>query len=142
MTESGERDERSGPGDGDPVPDRVVQRAREAFAQRAAGPIANLVSDSLVDGGDSANSHVLTFETETVEIELRIAAGTSQSDLQGTISGLSADRAMLHLEGSELALVAPIEGGSFRFDPVAHGVVRLSFEVDEGSTLVTDWFQV
>ena len=142
MTGTGEHDEPSPPDDGEAVPDRVLERAREAFAQRAAGPIAHLVSDSLVEEGDAPDSHLLTFETETVKIELHVAAGQSQSDLDGTIHGSPAGRAMLHLEGSELALVAPVEGGTFRFDPVSHGVVRLSFDAADGAPLVTDWFQV
>lgn len=142
MTGTGEHEEPSRPDDGETVPDRVIERAREAFAQRAAGPIAHLVSDSLVDKGDAPDSHLLTFETDTVKIDLHVAAGRSLSDLDGTIHGLLASRALLHLEGSELALVAGVEGGSFRFDPVAHGLVRLSFDVADGPLLVTDWFQV
>ena len=141
MTGTGEPEEPSRRDDGETVPDRVLERAREAFAQRAAGPIAHLVSDSLVESGDAPDSHLLTFETETVKIDLHVAAGQAQSDLEGTIHGLLVSRVMLHLEGSGLALVTAVERGSFKFDPVAHGVVRLSFDSD-GPLLVTDWFQV
>jgi hypothetical protein len=135
-------DEQPGPGGLDPVPESALKRAREAFSQRSAGPVANLASDSLIERGDPAGAHLLVFEAGTIRIELRVAAAEAQTSVEGTLHGLAASKAMLHLEGSELALVAPMNGESFGFEPLAHGVVRLSFEAEGGSSLWSDWFQI
>lgn len=142
MSGSGGPQERPGLGPHDPVPDDVLERARQAFGQRAEGPIAKLISDSLVDEGDKPESHVLLFETQDVKVEVHVESSRSQSRLRGTVSGMSAERASLHLEGSDLALASDVKSGAFTFDPVGHGVVRMSFEAPEASTLMTDWFQI
>ena len=137
-----------GPGDErnevghEPVPDDVLERARKAFSQRARGPIARLTHDSMLEKGDAPQSHVLSFAAGEASIQVHVAAAESQSQLDGSVEGFAPNRAMLHLEGSELAMVAPVEEGSFSFDPVAHGVVRLSFETAGNPGLSTDWFQV
>lgn len=129
----------------DPVPESALKRAREAFSQRSSRPVARLVSDSLVEHSDPAGAHVLRFETAEYTVVLHVAAGLSGATLDGTIGGSTAheaDKAVLQLEGSDLALVAPVEDCRFRFGPLAHGIVAVMLEADVGPLLRTDWFQV
>ncbi|HEX6395463.1 MAG TPA: hypothetical protein VFZ97_18660 [Acidimicrobiales bacterium] len=126
----------------DPVPEGAIKRARDAFSQRASGPVAELVSDSLVERGDPAGAHLLKFKTGATTIDLQVSVGASDTILRGTVHGSEFARAVLHLEGSEVALVKAVADGSFGFDGIAHGVVRLSFESGGEPTLWSDWFQV
>ena len=126
----------------DPVPEGALKRARDAFSQRATGPIAELVSDSLVERGDPPGAHILKFQSGATSIDLQVSIGSSDTNLRGTIHGSEFAKAVLHLEGSDLALVKVVADGSFGFDGIAHGVVRLSFESDDEPTLWSDWFQV
>lgn len=150
MARPGEDEEPTGSADaqgvpdafGEPVPEAVIKRAREAFSERATGEVAHLVDDSLLNEGDPASAHRLMFRSSAATIALQVGSAESQSVLCGTIGGLPAQIVALHLEGSDVALVAEVERGSFNFDPVSHGVVRLSFDLTSGSTLLTDWFQV
>jgi len=150
MARRGEDEERTGSADAqavphafsEPVPDAVIKRAREAFPERATGEVAHLVDDSLLNQGDPASAHRLMFRSSVATVALEVRAMEANSVLGGTVEGVSAQRVVLHLEGSELALVSAVERDSFNFDPVAHGVVRLSFELTSGPALLTDWFQV
>ena len=126
----------------DPVPETVVRRARDAFSERAAGHVAYLVSDSMLEKGEPPESHRLIFEGGGTRIELAIAIGEALSAVHGTIDLTAATRAVLHLEGSDVALAATVAGGTFTFSDVAHGLVRLSFEPVEESSVSTDWFRV
>jgi hypothetical protein len=135
-------DDQPGAGELDPVPESALKRARDAFSQRAAGTVAHLVSDSLLEKGDPAGAHLLIFESSGVRVEVRVAVAESHTTLEGTIRGAAATKAMLHLEGSELALVTAMDRESFGFQPVTHGVVRISFESKDRSSLWTDWFQI
>lgn len=126
----------------DPVPEAVVKRAREAFSERTGGHVAELVSDSLLEGADPAEAHTLTFEGAGARIEIDIAVSEALSVLNGTIDQTSVGRAILHLEGSDLAVVTPVTVGKFSFGNVAHGVVRLSFETMGESSVSTEWFRV
>ena len=126
----------------DPVPEALVKRAREAFSERTGGRLAELVSDSMLDSGDPADRHHLTFQGDDVRIEVDIASGEALTTLKGTIDRTTVARAMVHLEGSELAVVTPVTAGKFTFGDLAHGVVRLSFEPIGESSVSTDWFRI
>lgn len=141
MTGAG-HDDPARPPEFDPVPEGLVKGARDAFTQRASGPTANLTSDSLVDSDDPAGDHRLMFQGAATSIELRVGSEESVSKLSGSVTERRNGAVLVHLEGSELALSTVLASGAFSFPPVPHGVVRLSFEFDDGSTLWTDWFQV
>ena len=126
----------------DPVPESALQRARDAFSQRATGPLAELVSDSLVERGDPPGSHILKFQSGATRVDVHVSIGSSDTILRGTVHGTEFAKAVLHLEGSDLALVKAVADGSFGFDGLAHGVVRLSFGSDDEPTLWSVWFQV
>jgi hypothetical protein len=137
-----QEDDQPGRRELDPVPEDALKRAREAFSGRATGPIARLVSDSLLERHDPATAHELAFDGAGARIEVRVAVHGSRSSLQGSIHGMAAAKAMLHLEGSELALISTMDEKSFGFGPLPHGIARMSFESADGSLLWTDWFQI
>jgi hypothetical protein len=65
----------------------------------------------------------------------------AEATLAGTLDPATSSRAALYLE--DLAFIAPVEKGAFRFDPVGHGLARLSFKgEDDQSTIWTDWFRI
>lgn len=138
-----EENPRSSPRQGlDPVPESVVTRARDAFSERATGHVAYLILDSLLEKGEPPEAHRLAFEGGGTRIEVAIAMGEALSSLRGTIDLTAATRAVLHLEGSEVALAATVAAGTFNFSDVAHGLVRLSFEPVGEASVSTDWFRV
>jgi hypothetical protein len=125
------------------VPHSVVTEAKAAFKHRARGQIANIVFDSLVDEGAPADDYRLRFEHARVQIELHISTGGDDTTMTGTVLGRAAAKVALELKGSEIALVTEVEDGSFRFGPVAHGLMRLAIEEAEGTeTVTTDWFRL
>jgi hypothetical protein len=125
----------------DRVPDGVIADAQRAF-RRPRREVAPLVFDSLVDLGAPAEDHRLRFEHPRLRIELHVSVSPGSTTLGGTVVPDSPSRAAVHLEGEELALITPVHEGAFRFQPVGHGLVRLSFEGVDGATIWTDWFRI
>jgi hypothetical protein len=79
----------------------------------------------------------------TVAVNVHVSRGPTSSELSGEVESSGAVRAALHLEGAALAMVAEIEDGRFAFNPVGHGLVRLSIENNTSAPPVwTDWFQI
>ena len=126
----------------DRVPKNVIADAQRAFG-RPRTELAYLVFDSLIDLDAPAEDHRLRFEHPLVRIELQVYVSPDHTRLGGTVVPASASRAAVHLQGKDLALITPVHDGTFSFEPVGHGLVRLSFEgVDGQTTIWTDWFRV
>jgi hypothetical protein len=103
--------------------------------------VAYLVFDSLLDAGARAESHHLRFEHPRLWINLKVSVRATEAALTGTLEPVTASRAVLYL--GDRAFIAPVENGAFSFDPVAHGLARLSFRGDAGqSTIWSDWFRI
>jgi hypothetical protein len=140
---SGKSDHGKGVPNGDPPPE-VVDQAKGAFSARAIGDLASLVFDSLIDGHGSPEDHVMRFEHTRVSIEVHVSYTEQNTGIHGVIEGLRARRAALHLGDGDLAMVTDVEdSGRFGFQPVGHGLVKLSFEdAVNGPTMWTDWFRI
>lgn len=140
----------SGNADINPLPDdeapppEVVASAQSAFDTRGDRALAVAVYDSLVDADGVADDHVVRFEHPDLTLEVHVAHHRQNTDLEGRIEGGNPARAVLHIEGSDLAIMTSAEGSSFAFHPVGHGLVRLSVEGDEpsGPVIWTDWFRI
>jgi hypothetical protein len=130
------------PVDRDVVPDDVVARAKAAFATRAAGALAALVSDSALNAGPPTEARTLRFVHPSVSVKICV---TGQG-VWRTISGRVVPgrlRVRLEREGAEVAPVHDVERGSFGFTPMPRGLVRLWLDEPDGSTSVrTEWFLV
>ena len=139
---SGKSDHDKGaPGEGPPP--EVVDRAKGVFSARAQGDLASLVFDSLIDGHGSPDNHVLRFEHTRASIEVHVSYASQNTGLEGVVEGFNARRAALHLGDGDLAMVTDVESGRFGFQPVGHGLVKLSFEDEANSPAIwTDWFRI
>ena len=124
------------------VPEEVVSRAKMAFAQRTNTRVAALTFDSLIDGGDPAQDHLLVFEDGRARIDLQVCAHAASSHLLGRIEPATATRVQLEQQSGAPRL-ASVADGRFCFKRVRHGVIRLSV-LDETASpvLCTDWFSV
>ena len=125
----------------DRVPDSVIADAQRAFG-RPRKELALLVFDSLIDLGAPAEDHRLRFEHPGLRIELKVSASPDNTRLVGVVEPALPLRAGVHLEGRDLALITTVHDGEFSFEPLGHGLVRLSFEGIDGQTVWTDWFRV
>ena len=125
------------------APVELIAEAKAALAPARHREVAAVMVDSLLDMGDPANDHRLRFDHPRLTIELRLSAQPQNTSITGTVHPRGPARAVLHLKRAELALVSDVVDYRFRFTPVAHGVVRVSFERSDGAELVwTDWFLV
>ena len=139
---SGKSDHESGV-PGEIPPPEVVGRAKGAFSTRVGGDLASLVFDSLIDGRGRPTDHVIRFEHARAGIEVRVSYTAQNTAIEGQIEGLPARRAALHLGDGDLAMVTDVEAGQFAFEPVGHGLVKLSFEDGTGGPVMwTDWFRI
>ncbi len=131
------------PSDPDPVPGDVVAGARAAYGALEPHELAVLVHDSLLDADAHPEDHLLRFEQAGANVEVHVSADVSNTVIEGSVDPPGPVNAVLHIDGSELAIVAPIEDGSFRFTPVGHGLIRIALEGhDRSSTIWTDWFRI
>lgn len=126
----------------EPVPEAAVERARALFARQAHGELAILVYDSLVDGQGTPGNHFLQFEHGSMRVEVQVSVGAA-ARLTGTVHPPRALEVWLEVEGSDAAGRVDAPEGTFSFEPVSHGVVRLHLTGSAGATPVhTDWFRV
>jgi hypothetical protein len=133
----------SGPPVGrDVVPDDVVARAKAAFATRATGALATLVSDSALNAGPPTAARTLRFVHPSVSVKICVTG----EGVWRTISGRVVPgrlRVRLEREGAEVAPVHDVARGSFAFTPMPRGLVRLWLDEPDGSTSArTEWFLV
>ena len=123
----------------DSVPDDVLQAAKDSFTWRTVdAELAELVFDSALEELSGVRSGAtvdrqLTFRTDEFEIEILHSEGTITGQLIPPQVGqveLTADGKTSHASVDDL--------GSFRFEDVAAGHVRLSVRVGD-ETVVTEW---
>ena len=122
-------------------PESVVGKARAAFGE-SAPELAALIYDSLVDSDDEPEDHELVFRHPRMELALHVSAHPDGSGIEGRVS-FPATKVALHVRDAGLAMVSELQGGTFGFNRVPHGLVRLSVEgLEPGSAIWTDWFRV
>lgn len=139
---SGKSDRENG-GRGEGAPPEVIDQAKGAFSARVQGDLASLVFDSLIDGKGSPDDHVMRFEHSLATIEVHVSYAPQNTGIEGSVTGFRARRAALHLGDGDLAMITDVESGRYGFQPVGHGLVKLSFEAEAGGpTMWTDWFRI
>jgi hypothetical protein len=126
----------------DPIPERVVVAARDAFAWRTIdAELAALSYDSLLDnkelagvrsGSDSAR--MLTFESDQLTVEVEVEHGRLMGQLVPPQPGAVEVR---HAGGS--LTVQADEIGRFVAEPVARGPFSLRCRTSAATAIVTDW---
>ena len=119
------------------VPDGVIERAKAAYQRRRAGPVAAMVSDAADERGRR-----LLFSDGTVRVEVVVTAAGSRWDLRGRVEPAQF-RVELELEDSPLTVAADATGGSFAFEGVPAGLMRLRLLAGQGAEPnATGWFRV
>jgi hypothetical protein len=129
----------------DAPPEMVLQAARAAFLMRRIdAELAELVLDSAVDAGPVAvragetdTVRMLSFETDSVSIEVQVTDIDGLRSLLGLVSGASgpvevetaAGRSSVELDGL----------GRFTVPNVPPGRVRLHLTADNGAAIATSW---
>lgn len=126
----------------DSVPEGVLDAAKAAFEHRLTEDLAVLVYDSLVDGDDPPEDHFLRFEHAGTAITVQVASGPTGVGLSGSVSPPASGSFEVAIEGSSLAFRQQSTDGSFTFDPIGHGLVRITFEPAGAKPLSTDWFRI
>jgi hypothetical protein len=125
------------------VPAHVTDQARATFERSAPGELAPLVFDSLVDEGATPADHRLRFEHPDLQIEVHVSAAPKGTMLAGTITASLRYRVELQFEEARDSLVDDGTEGTFHFDRVPHGLVRLRLTGPPGTPAFrTDWFRV
>jgi len=125
----------------EPVPDAAVERARALFGRRAEGELAALVHDSLVDGRDTPANHHLQFEHASIRIDVQVSVGATAL-LSGTVQPPGPLEVALEVEGSDEATRQDSLDGTFSFESVSPGVVRVHLTGPGATPVHTDWFRV
>lgn len=127
----------------EPVPEAVVARAQAAFAQRSPGELAALTVDSVVDDSGSAVDHQLLFEHSDISIDVRVSAEVEGLCLSGVVRPPSALEVRLEAEGSGVVQLVDAPEGTFSFEQVPQGLVRLQLSRPQaGTPIYTDWFRL
>jgi hypothetical protein len=120
-----------------------MDQARATFDRPAAGELAALVFDSLIDEGASPADHRLRFEHPGVQIDVHVSATAQGTTLAGTTKPTLHHRVELQYEGPEDSLVDDGRQGTFQFERVPHGLVRLWLRGSpRARSFRTDWFRV
>jgi hypothetical protein len=105
--------------------------------------LAELVFDSLVDEGAPPADHRLRFEHPALQIDVHVSAAAEGTTLAGTTTPSLQHRVELQFEGANDSLVDDGAEGTFQFDQVPHGLVRLWLPGSSATPAVrTDWFRV
>ncbi|MDA8045737.1 MAG: hypothetical protein M0Z30_10955 [Actinomycetota bacterium] len=119
----------------------MARAAKEAFSKRSRGEVALLVYDSLVDADDPPEHHELRFEGDRLRFLVHVSVRPIDVALVGRLEPPAAGRFELVLEDADLSFVQDSSDGTFHFEPMAHGLVRLAFNAP-GRQIQTDWFRV
>jgi hypothetical protein len=128
--------------DEEPVPEDVLNAAKAAFGRRSVEEVAALVYDSLVDGTEPAENHVLRFQHDRLRFDVRVSATSGEVILAGSVAPTAEGRFELVIDQNELSFPYHSTDGSFLLGPVGHGLVRLSFQPSNGTKVQTDWFRI
>lgn len=127
----------------DPPPDLVLESARAALSTRwLDGELALLVSDSAVDEGvavrgDDGPARLLSFETETVCIELQVREAGGWLSVRGLVAGVSGD---VQVQTAGDSRVVPVDaGGWFTVEDLPVGAFRLRARALDGTDVTTSW---
>lgn len=126
----------------DPIPDRVRDAARDAFAWRTIdAELAALSYDSLLDDKELAGvrsgtdaARMLTFEAEDLTVEIEVERGRLIGQLVPPQRG---DVEVRHATGS--MTVQADEVGRFVAEPVPRGPFSLRCRTASATAIVTDW---
>ena len=130
---------RSALSEADAVPDDVLQAAKDSFTWRTVDvELAELAFDSAIDElagvrAASAADRQLTFRADDVELEIMVDGRRISGQLvptQAATIELVAGGAISHADVDDL--------GSFFFDDVAPGPIRLTIQAGE-QTIATEW---
>ena len=133
------------------VPGEVIGAARRAFAGRAAGALAPLVFDSLLDAAGSAAEHQLRFEAPGAAITVTVRAAETGIELCGSVdlAGAAAPDGMrveVRAYGDAVGAEEPSSDtldGAFRITGLAGGAVQLLVrQPDSAAICHTDWFRI
>jgi hypothetical protein len=128
----------------DPVPERLLAAAREAFSLRELDArVAELVHDSVVDTPAAPvpdlRSRMLSFESGDVAVECAVTAYASRRDIYGQLVGGNAQVVDAEVAGRAAVTVRVDANGCFGVRGLASGPVRLRCRLADGTTLVTSW---
>jgi len=133
----------------DPIPDAVRAFGRASFGLlRLDAELAELVSDSeeMLAGVRSATSDVrlLTFEADDVVIEAQVSTSGTKRSVLGQVLETEAAAGVIYLETADDSQddVTLDELGSFRFDDLPVGTVRLVVTLAGGKSIATRWFRL
>ena len=133
----------------DPVPASVRDLGRASFGlRRLDAELAELVSDSdeMLAGVRSAASDVrlLTFETDDVVIEAQVSIEGGKRSVLGQVLEVGVAAGTVHIESAyDTRQDATLDDlGSFRFDDMAAGTVRLVVTMPTGKSVATRWFRL
>ena len=124
------------------VPEEVITQAKAAFVRRGRGDIAVLAWDSLVDADAHSEDHGLRFEHPDVQIDVRIVAAGSSSDLEVQLIPPLSVLADLEADSGALLGKTQAMNGAFGFGSVPPGVVRLQLQGSGTPEVHTDWFRI
>jgi hypothetical protein len=143
----------------EPVPDRLVQAAVDAYAWRTVdADLAELVFDSLADTKEAAlvrggqGERLLSFQASSLTIEIEVtAAGAARRLIGQLVPPQRADVQIRHRD--EVVTIATDELGRFIADSLPAGPVSLRCAPPAGApgaagpgqiqpTVVTDWVPI
>jgi len=135
----------------DPVPDRLVQAAVDAYAWRTVdADLAELVFDSLADREDAAlvrgrqQERLLSFQASDLTIEVEVTAAGVSRRLTGQL--IPPQQAMVEIRHrDEVVTLESDELGRFSADSLPAGPVSLRCAPGAGgarSPVVTDWVPI
>ncbi len=135
----------------EPVPDRLVQAALDAYAWRTIdAELAELAFDSLTDQDDAApvrgqqQERLLSFRASGLTIEVEVTAAGPARRLIGQL--VPAQRAEVEIRHQdEVVTVATDEFGRFAADRLPAGPVSMRFGPAPGegrSAVVTEWIPI
>ena len=129
----------------DAPPEMVLQAARAAFLMRRIdAELAELVLDSAVDvgpvavrAGETDAVRMLSFETDSVSIEVQVTDIDGLRSLLGLVSGASG---LVEVETAAGRSSVDLDGlGRFSVPNVPAGAVRLHLTADTGAAVTTSW---
>jgi hypothetical protein len=135
----------------EPVPDRLVQAALDAYAWRTIdAELAELAFDSLADQDEAAlvrgqqQERLLSFRARGLTIEVEVsAAGPARRLIGQLVPPQRAEVEIRHQD--ETMTVATDEFGRFIADRMAGGPVSMRFGITAGegrSPVVTEWIPI
>ncbi len=126
----------------DPPPD-VVEQAKATFGHSPRREVAILAFDSLLDGHGRPEDHRLRFDHPRLSLDLHVALVGPRAQLDGSVCPRLCDRVHLHRDDADGVVSKTIVDGSFAFESVERGLVRLSLDPDDDRPAIwSDWFRL